>query len=318
MSSPAQTQIRQFLSHAEPGPFRYEACHHFPGQGRSAQHVVLGFAIHGNEHGSLPAALALQQRLGKTPPAGPVTLLLGNVEAAERDVRFLDEDFNRVFTFDRLADSRERKRAELVRPILDACDVFLDFHQTQTPTESAFWTFPWSRQLGLLATALRLAPRGLTRRRGQSFSAGLRCLDEYVRDQGKLGLTVELGLRGQDPAQAARAFAGAIDLLRIVDAVARGESSLEGLAAQSPPVAWFETAQIVPSEPPRLRLREGLRNWSPLTAGEELAAPGTGSVRCPFDGYALFPKYPAPGELPPPELLRIARAVADPDRAFTS
>ncbi len=305
--------LDQFLSRACPGPFSYQQCHHFQGNGAHPLHCVLGFLVHGNEYGTLPAALKLQQDLLERPPAGPVTLLLGNVDAARAEQRYLEEDFNRVFTFDRTAETLERRRAETVRPILDACDIFLDFHQTQTETKSPFWTLPWKQDLVLLARALSLAPRGLTRRADQAFSPGRRCLDEYVRDRQKLGLTVEVGFRGWDSVQEERAYLGGHRLLSIAERMASGQS-LDAIATEHPPVAWYETAHVVTSAE-GLRLRSGLVNWSKVVQGENLAAGGA-EVLCPFNGYALFPKYPSRDERPPPELLRIARALESPAQTF--
>jgi succinylglutamate desuccinylase len=306
--------LEVFLSHAATGPFHYEACHHFHGQA-PLPHVVIGFVIHGNEVGSLRAAVALQQELIDRPPPGPVTLLLGNLDAVAQGVRYVEEDFNRVFTFDRPAESLERRRAERVRPILDRADYFLDFHQTGTPTESAFWTMPWTRELGLLARAIDAAPCGVTRRATQAFSPGLMCLDEYVRAKGKLGITVELGERGVDRAQAQNCLEAARRIIEIAARVASG-ATLDELANERPAVSWLETAQVVPSEGGRRRLRPGLTNFTRLRAGEELGAPGFPPIPCPVDGFALFPTYVEPGESAPPELVRIAREVTDPDRTF--
>jgi succinylglutamate desuccinylase len=302
-----------FLSVSEQGPFAFSGCDHFAGRGGHSRHAVLGFIIHGNEHGSLPAALELQRELRRAPPAGPVTLLLGNVEAARADRRFLDEDFNRVFTFDRPATSRERRRAEQVRPLLDAADVFLDFHQTQTPTRSGFYTFPWEQELGLWARALGAAPRGLTRRAGAAFSPGTRCLDEYVRDRGKVGLTVELGFRGQDEAQAAAALAASRRLLALLDEQAEGQASLHKQAERQPPIDWYTTVAVLESRGAERRLRPGLENWTPVRAGELLSAPDSEPLVSPVDGALLFPKYAPPGEALPPELVRVAAPIAEPN-----
>lgn len=311
MTASAPELVERFLSAADSGPFDYEACHHVPGRGDHSSHAVIGFAIHGNEHGSLPAALELQRRLGSEPPRGPVTLLLGNLDAVKRNVRFVDEDFNRVFTFDRPADTLERMRAERVRPILDAADVFLDIHQTQTPTASAFYTFPWSTELGQWARALAAAPVGLTRKGDQAFSPGMRCLDEYVRDRGKTGLTVEIGLCGQDEAQAARATAASTRLLDITDTTALGDATLENCALERPPIEWYQTVHIVEAATGQSRLVDGLENWSDVEEGQLVARDP--EHRSPVSGKALFPKYPPKGQAPPPDLLRIAAPVDDPD-----
>jgi predicted deacylase len=275
-------------------------------------HTVVGCLIHGNEHGTLPAAISLVEALnaGRVRPKGPVTVLIGNTEAALADKRFLEEDFNRVFTFDRPAASLERKLAERVRPILDAADVFLDLHQTQTPTAQAFWTFPWSTEMGLWARALQAAKVALTRPAGQSFSAGTCCLDEYVRNRGKVGITVEVGYKGQDPAQSAHSYEVMTRLIAIVDRVASGQS-LESIALEASEVRAYKTADIVPAATAQHRLRPGLGNWTPVQQGELLSATGAPELRASVEGFVLFPKYPGPADPPPPELFRLAQLVLD-------
>lgn len=312
MTSSHLSQVDEFLARAVPGPFAYEACHHIPAESEDAPWLVFGFAIHGNEHGSLPALLRLQDELTRSPAAVHVTLLLGNVDAIRADERFLEEDFNRVFTFDRPAASAERKRAERVRPILDRADFFLDFHQTQTPTSRPFYTFPWSEELVLWARVLSLAEVGLTRPAGQAFSSGLRCLDEYVRDRGRTGLTIETGMRGQDWAQAERVYQGARRAISAWEAIHQGRASLSSLAEDAPSIDFYQTEHIIPSDGQNVRLRPGLENWSRVERGERLSALGSKEILSPWTGYALFPKYFNADQSPPPELLRLARPFVEP------
>lgn len=307
-------QVRLLLERAQGGHLGYEAALHFPGSAADrTEQVVFGFAIHGNEHGSLPAALALSERFAATPPPVDVTLLLGNVEAILKNERFLDEDFNRVFTFDRPAQSRERARAERVRPVLDRATLFIDFHQTQTPTAAPFFTFPWDRELAAWARIVGVASYGLTRSPGVAFSPGLKCLDEYVRDRGYPGITLETGYRGQDITQATAIVDG---VERILTALSSGKrprgAELQALAARSPEINWYQTTHILRAHGPADRLRPGLENWTPLEAGSELQEPGAPLLLCPANGVALFPKYVPVGQTPPPELVRIAVPLADP------
>jgi len=276
--------------------------------------VVLGFATHGNESGTLPAAVRLQRELadGSLAHGGPLSLLIGNPEAVQAGQRFLDEDFNRVFTFDRPADSRERKRAEVVRPLLDAADIFLDFHQTQTPTAQAFWTFPWDARHAAWARALAAASVGVTRKAGQSFSPGTCCLDEYVRGRGKIGLTLELGMRGTDPRQAEATYNSARRLLQLVDLLETNITDLAACAQSEPPVQWYVVTQIVQADSPLTRLRPGYENWSDVSAGEVVGDANSPHLRAQSAGVVLFPKYPQPGENSPPELMRIAEKIVDP------
>lgn len=286
-----------------------------PGSGKRKEHLVLGFLTHGNEFGTLPAAVRLLEALRekRLQPAGPVSIVLGNVAAACQNQRFLEEDLNRVFTFDQEPKSLERRRAEELRPLFDEADFFLDFHQTQTPTESAFWTFPWEGDLGSWARVIGAAPLGLTRAAGGSFSKGRCCIDEYVRSRGRPALTAEVGEKGWDEEQAERTFVASMRLIEAYDAVKLGQQQLETLARGAEAVRWFETRDIVPARSGADALRPGLGNWTEVEEGELLSAPGCPELRASHSGRVLFPKYPRPGDPPAPELYRLGVALDNPD-----
>lgn len=311
--------LAEFSSLADPGVFGVPFSHHFPLSSATlgVPHVVICVLTHGNEFGTLPAALRLQKELasGVVRPEVPVTLLLGNPEAALRNERYLEEDFNRVMTFDRPADNLERKRAEQVRPLLDAADRFLDIHQTQTPTDVPFWTMPWEGDLGLWARALGGADAGLTRAPGGVFSKGKCCLDEYVRARNRMGITIEVGERGEDSEQAERAYGVMRRLLDVQTRLIQG-AELSAEAAGMPPIRWYVTREVVPALSDAHRLRPGIFNFSRVRKGELLSDSGAPEIRAIEDGCVLFPKYPKLGEAPPPELFRLAVEVESPDASF--
>lgn len=312
--------LEAFVHRAQLDPNGVPFTSHFPGDSatRPGFHLVLGFITHGNEWGTLPAALRLQDELtrGVLSSKVPVTLLLGNPSAARQNVRFLEEDFNRVFTFDRPAENGERLRAEEVRPLLDNADFFLDFHQTQTPTASAFWTFPWGGDLGKWARVLGGAPRGLTRATKGAFSPGKCCLDEYVRSRDKMGLTVEVGTKGPDPAQAQMTYDVASRFIRVLSELASGQGTLSAMAEACPAIEWFETRAVVPAQSAKHHLRPGIGNWTLVSAGELLSPPGAPEIRAPESGYILFPKYYSTGDPVPPELFRIGAPLGDPSVVY--
>ena len=57
--------LEHFERAASPGPFGYRMVHHADG-GKHPFHVVFGCMIHGNEYGSLPAAVRLVDALNET------------------------------------------------------------------------------------------------------------------------------------------------------------------------------------------------------------------------------------------------------------
>lgn len=310
--------LSEFERRADPGPFQIPYVHHFGAEPvHDSPHLVMGVITHGNEFGTLPAVLRLQEELltSSVPQSFRVTLLLGNPDAALKNCRFIDEDLNRVMTFDRPADNLERRRAEELRPVLDSADLFLDIHQTQKPTESPFWTMPWEGNLGLWARALGGASAGLTRHPGGQFSQGKCCLDEYVRLRGKIGITVEVGERGEDEAQENLAYQ---IMRRAVDVQGRlvfGAQLLD-MAEEMPQIDWHATADVVPAASAEHRLRPGIHNFAQVKKGDLLSPTGSPEIRASDDGRILFPKYPAPSDPPPPELFRLGVPLSDPDALY--
>jgi predicted deacylase len=111
--------------------------------GKSGPHVLVNALTHGNE---LCGAIALDFlfRQGVRPVRGKLTLCFANVAAyqcfdANRPgaSRFVDEDFNRVWSFQVLDGPRnsvELTRARALRPLYDTTDLLLDLHSMQHAT----------------------------------------------------------------------------------------------------------------------------------------------------------------------------------------
>jgi predicted deacylase len=111
--------------------------------GIAGPHVLVTALTHGNE---ICGAIALDHlfRAGLRPRLGKLTLAFDNV-AAYRSFdprvpaasRFVDEDFNRLWSSATLEGSRqssELARARLLRPIVDTAEFLLDIHSMQYAT----------------------------------------------------------------------------------------------------------------------------------------------------------------------------------------
>ena len=111
--------------------------------GKAGPHLLLAALTHGNE---LCGAIALDWllRRGVRPLAGRLTLAFINVAAYARfdrkdpgASRCVDEDFNRVWSPEVLAgtrDSVELRRARELRPLVASVDALLDIHSMQHVT----------------------------------------------------------------------------------------------------------------------------------------------------------------------------------------
>ncbi len=287
-----KTLLERFRALRAPGPYEGQWIHHHPAT-THAFHIVIGVMTHGDEVGPLPAALRLMEELadGTTRYGGAVTLTIGNPEAGLQGQRFLEDDLNRVFLDG--PPSHERRRAREMMAALDDGHLFIDLHQTALPSLAAFWTLPWSE------TAwhwIRIAGEGdlwTTRAPGAAFAEGRRCGDEYMRNRGLPGLTLELGQKGFTEESEARAYSVMTRILAAADNIARG-ADLAALAAERPDARFLLSAHKEPFGDPARALRPGLRNFQPVEAGQELQDPaGDGpKVIAPKEGLLLFPQYP--------------------------
>lgn len=106
--------------------------------GVAGPHVMVNALTHGNEVCGAILVKALLDH-GIRPRRGRLTLTFANVDAYHRfdpddpdASRFVDQDFNRVWTRERLDDlslqTSELRRARELRPVLDTVDLLLDLH----------------------------------------------------------------------------------------------------------------------------------------------------------------------------------------------
>jgi succinylglutamate desuccinylase len=249
--------------------------------------------VHGNETGSLPAAIRLIETLqaGELDYGGRVSVFVGNPEASRAGKRFLEADLNRVF-LPTDGTAHEQRRAVELMPILDAADLFIDFHQTILASESPFYIFPWSVDGEAWARAIAGAEVWVTRAPGQSFSSGTCCADEYVRQLGRVALTLELGEQGIRADAEQRCLGAMLETLALVDWGALDEGMVGCFAEKRAPLALFETVHAEAFADPAMCLRAGLVNFQQVSQGEILSKQGTPEIVASCAGRLMFPKYP--------------------------
>jgi succinylglutamate desuccinylase len=284
--------LEAFDRHAREGGFDYaRAITHDGGEG--GPHVVVTGMIHGDETGSLPAIVQILDELadGTRTFGGRVTFAIGNPEAGLQGVRFLESDLNRVFV-DEPPDTHEGRRARELKPILDAADIYVDLHQTILETKQPFYICPFHLSGWHWSRALAGAEVWVTRHPGQAFSSGTMCADEYVRLKGRPAITLELSQKGFGNGGEGRAHAVLARLLTTLDAIRRGETTLEAAAEAKPELVFLETVHREPFATDGHALADGWVNFTPVAEGAVLHAEGTPEMVAPTGGYVLFPKYP--------------------------
>jgi predicted deacylase len=115
---------------------------HVLDSGKPGPNVMVQALTHGNEFcGAIALDFLFKQ--GIQPIQGKLTLAFANVAAFERfdfddpdRSRYVDEDYNRVWSDDTLKGGRhsaELRRARELRPFVDAADFLLDLHSMHEP-----------------------------------------------------------------------------------------------------------------------------------------------------------------------------------------
>jgi predicted deacylase len=272
--------------------------------GRTGPNVLIQALTHGNE---ICGAIALDWLLGEQanwqPVNGRLTLSFGNVAAFARwdpqdpdRSRFVDEDFNRVWSDEVLLgprDSVELRRARELRPFVDAADLLLDIHSMHEackPIMVCGTTGRGGAKGAALARQLQV-PEVLLIDTGHP--AGLRLIERGAFGEpgdARTAVLIECGQHWQAAAaDVARdtvlrflRFSGVLDAAFV-------EAQLARLGRVPPPAQTLvRVTEAVVARSQNFRF---VRDFSGLEvidkAGEPIAHDGEHIVRAPYDGTVL-------------------------------
>lgn len=191
------------LSSARIGNTTTPGVWHFD-SGNPGKHVMLTALIHGNE---LCGAWALHSLLAHAikPRHGKITLAFCNLAAFDQfnpetpeASRFVDEDMNRVWDEEKLANpiSQERRRANEIKPWLEQADWLLDFHSmghADAPLQLS------GTQPHHIKIAQQLAsPMHIIADQGHAAGTRMRDFGQFgqANQQDKCALLIECGFHG--------------------------------------------------------------------------------------------------------------------------
>ena len=164
-------------------------------------HVMLCALTHGNEYcGAIVIDRLLQ--MGLRPTRGKLSFCFANVAAFDRfdpsmpfASRCVDEDFNRIWSADRLQCERinsELERARALQPVVDTVDFLLDIHSIDAPHPPLMLTGMQARSTWL-AKKMGI-PFVLVRDRGHGDGVRLRDYAEFdAPESERTALLVECG-----------------------------------------------------------------------------------------------------------------------------
>ncbi len=276
-------------------------------------HVLVTALVHGNE---ICGAIALDWlfRQKFRPARGTLTLAFCNVVAyqhfdreAPGDSRFMDEDFNRVWSPERLGSSGnsvELRRARELVPVVEAADLLLDIHSMQhkTPALTISGPLEKGRRLAreIAFPALVVSDEG--------HAGGRR-----MRDYGAFGdpaleansLLVECGQHWETASETVAketlvrflAHAGVADAAWVKRHLPKAKPARQRL---------IEVTHAVTIKSPEFRFAENYRGLEVIPKkGSVLAYDGTEPVTTPYDECVLI--MPSRRLLPGQTAVRLGR-----------
>lgn len=278
--------------------------------------VLVTVGLHGNEPAGLHAMRRVLRDLARhhVPLAGRVAAFVGNRAGLTRNVRYVDEDLNRLWSRGRVEELRhadpsadtvergeQRELLDLIEGELESATadvVHLDLHSTSGDGP------PFTVLAGptsTLGAAERLRVPALVGL--ESLVAGT--LIEYVGSLGHPALVLE---GGQNDAPATvdhhesavwitLCGAGVVAARDVPGRLARHEQRLAASADGLPATIEIgHVHRLAPGE--EFAMRPGYRNFQRVAAGELLARSGPGlaaEIRAPWAGFLLMPRYQGQG-----------------------
>jgi len=267
--------------------------------GKPGPHVLVNALTHGNE---ICGAIVVDRllRSGLRPVRGKLTLAFANVEAFSRfdprnpyATRFVDEDFNRVWTpevLDGPRDSVELRRARALRPFVAAADYLLDIHSMLEPS-------PPVMICGPLDKGIRFAfevgvPEHIVSDTGHSNGTRMRDFGGFGDPASdKNALLVECGQHWERNAErvAWQTTWRFLDRLGTVDR----ELAAREIEAPVPPQRLIRVTEAVIASSPAFRFAKPFAGLEVIPRqGDVIAWDGDEPVRAPYDNCVLVMPVP--------------------------
>ncbi len=266
---------------------------------RAGPHVMVNALTHGNEICGAIVVDGLLRR-GLRPARGKLTLAFANVEAFLRfdaanpyATRFIDEDFNRVWTsavLDGPRASRELERARSLRPFVESADFLLDIHSMLEPS-------PPVMICGPLDKGIRFAfeigiPEHVVSDTGHANGTRMRDFDGFGDPVSpKNALLVECGQHWERNAERV-AWQTTWRFLRQCGSVEAGDAERE-IEATTAPQKLIRVTEAIVASTPAFRFARPFSGLEVVARrGDLIAWDGEQPVRAPYDNCVLVMPVP--------------------------
>lgn len=271
--------------------------------------VILLAGIHGNEFAGIDAVERVFELLrGRSDQLrGKVLAVRANLKALEQNVRYIDEDMNRIWfpsiieqirsSSERDIDSSERLEIKRLLRVLDEVEsrsdqpvVLADIHTFSA--QGSMFTLPNrdNRQIDLLSKIYAPMVLGV----GESLRGTAL---KYYSNEGMLSFALEGG-QHQNRLTEYNITASLMILLSAVGCIDGDDfSEMEEFRAhlksqtQRLPIKTELVYQHIIEEEDEFEMRPGYKNFQPIKKGEWLASDQDGKIVAQCDGFVLMPLY---------------------------
>jgi succinylglutamate desuccinylase len=292
---------------------------HYTGQERGTLIIAIA-AIHGNELAGMRALRTLFQMLEDEPQRnagftfrGRLVGLVGNVQAAERQLRFVKKDLNRLMTHENLKKARLTPPSRLIYEDLEMLEliqtikneifeykpsrlVVLDLHTTSAG--GGIFSVV-SDDVESLDLAKQLNAPVVLGMMGNTGGTTLHYFTTENMGIPTISVAFEAG-QHTDALSLQRTVSWLVNTLRGVKAVEatdvehRHDMILKNHSRHLPKVVdLFYVHRIQPND--GFQMREGFKNFQALKAGDVLADDKNGEIITPEDCLLLMPLYQRQG-----------------------
>lgn len=264
--------------------------------GKPGPHVLVNAITHGNE---LCGAIAVDRlfKMSVRPTRGRLSLAFANVAAFQRfdralphASRFVDEDFNRVWTpatLDCPRQSVELARARAMRPLIDSVDYLLDIHSMHDPHGPVMISGPLDKGIAL---ARRVGvPEFVVADVGHANGTRMRDYGGFGDPASpKAALLVECG-QHWERASEHLAWQTTWRFLRTLDLVDRELADAQIDRAVPPPQKVVRVTDALIASSLDYRFADGLKGLSIVPrCGDLIATDGGKPVKAPYDNCVLI------------------------------
>jgi len=251
--------------------------------GKWPPEIAVISGIHGNESAGVDAMKSFLKSFNPTDLKKSVIFVIGNPEALEKNVRYIESDLNREFAS--FSSSIEGKRAKEIAEILKETKIILDLHLTQALTMEPFAISIFNQKSIDFFKKMQIPINNFVLT--EKFDPGKMTADEFFFSCNPDGIAISLELgsildKSDNPVKLGKK--AIFEALKVAKAI---DSKEEEILRD---ITFWKESQKIPNKQGTTLIKD-LQNFSNVKRGQILAYDGGKPILCNADGKVLFPKY---------------------------